>query len=83
MPGTSLAMIKLTSVTVRPVFTSPSENTAKFTFGGLFTVTAGIPAPCSTVNGAKGLTDVSFAGTAAAAAIAGEAATVGGVESAT
>ena len=50
--------------------TLPSENTAKLTLGGLFTVTAGTPASCTTVKEADELIAVSFAGTAAAAASA-------------
>ena len=66
MPGTSLAIAKLTFVIARSVFTRPSEKTAKFTFGGLLMTTAGTPAFCSTVKEAESLVEVSFAGEDAA-----------------
>ncbi len=71
-------MAKLMSASVRPVFTAPSENTVKLTLGGLASVTAGCPAPCSTVNGAKGLIALSLAGTTAAAEIAAATSVFGG-----
>src|SRR5674476_42211 len=70
-------MAKLTSVIFRSALTLLSENTAKLTLGALFTVTAVIPASCTTVKGAVLLVAVSLAGKALAVAMAALAATTG------
>src|SRR5660398_68365 len=70
-------MAKLTSVIFKPALIAPSEKTAKFTLGGLFTVTTGTPALCSTANEAEGLVAVSLAAKALAVAMMPLAATTG------
>ena len=67
MPGTSLAIAKRTLALVSPVFTAPSEKTVKLTLGGLFTVTAGTPAACSTVKAEAEFVAESLPATAPAA----------------
>ncbi len=60
-------MAKLTSASFTSFLMTPSENTAKLTFGGPVTTTAGTPLSCSTLKADDELVAVSFAGTAAAA----------------
>ena len=67
VPGTSLAIAKRTLALVSPVFTAPSEKTVKLTLGGLFTVTAGTPAACSTVKAEAEFVAESLPATAPAA----------------
>ena len=63
-------MAKLMSVSFRPCLTAPSEKTVKWTTGAPVTVTAGTPLACNTENADDELVDVSFAGLAAAVAMA-------------